>query len=137
MNALVPGTIEHATAIWTLLTDADRAELGAVALQQAARVSARMWCGEADGVPLFLAGVYEHGQAWMIGTPGIARHRKFYLRATRQMADEMQALFPVLRVMVGEHVPRSIRWLRWLGFDVGPPRPLGAWMVCDAVRRAA
>lgn len=92
-----------------------------------ARVALSDWTfvGVRDDVPLFLGGVWHEGQAgrvWMLAQPGVERARKFYLRATREAADYMLTLFPRLWCPVATDYPKSIRWLRWLGFTISAPQ---------------
>jgi hypothetical protein len=135
---LVEGTEAHVERIVPLMSEADQADIavlgGPEMLLHAVRLSLRCWCGEVDGEPLWLAGVGPSGICWMIGTPAIEKHKKAYLRLTRRMADEMQLLQPQLFVMVEDRFPKSLRWLRWLGFRVGPRRELMGRQVRWAVR---
>jgi hypothetical protein len=137
---LVEGTTAHLRALLVLLSDEDRAELDSLGgddvLMAAAQASLRCWCGIAHDVPIFFAGLRPGGTAWMVATPGVAGAKKFYLRATRQMCGEMQAMCPVLRVVVDVRYRRSLRWLEWLGFDLGPPFELIGRTVREGVRHA-
>lgn len=140
--ALIEGTAAHADAIMPLLSDADRDELnaltdgqGAAVMRWVVTISQRAWCGTLDDRPLFLAGALPDGVVWMLGTPEIARVRKFYLRATRTMASEMQTMFPVIRTHVDVRYVRSLRWLEWLGFDLGDPILVAGRMMCPAERK--
>ncbi len=75
--------------------------------------------------PLFMGGLMHGGNVWMIATPAVAQHRKFYLRETQRQRDEMLARAPVLSTWVDVRYPRSLRWLEWLGFTIGEPMRLG------------
>lgn len=71
--------------------------VGAVAaINRAAERSVYTFAGLKDGEPLFLGGVNSEGQVWMLGGPGIAGAKKFYLRETRRQTEIMQAMFPRL-----------------------------------------
>jgi hypothetical protein len=135
---LVEGTEEHLRALLGLLSDDDRAELdslgGDAVVIAAKAASQRCWCGIAHDAPIFFAGLRPDGIAWMLATPGVAKAKKFYLRATRQMCGEMQALCPVLRVVVDVRYRRSLRWLEWLGFDLGEPFEVIGRTVREGVR---
>ena len=57
----------------------------------------------------------------MLGAPGIAKARKFYLRETRRQVGLMLEMFVCLRTAVAAEYTKSLRWLRWLGFALGQP----------------
>lgn len=61
------------------------------------------------------------GRVWMVSTPAVEKARKFYLRTTRAVADEMQAHLPVMRTFIDVRYARSLRWVKWLGFEIGEP----------------
>ena len=140
MNRLVPGTEDHARAIVPLMSEFDRGELEALAgdpvqcMINVVRQSIICRCALIEDQPAFLGGGSTDGLVWMISTPAVAKARKFYLRTTRFVADEMQALLPVMRTQIDVRYCRSLRWVQWLGFSVGDPvQVMGRW-VCPIVR---
>jgi len=96
------------------LTEIDR-----TLLIRAAANSRHTFAGLVGAKPIFLGGVYYEGCVWMVATPGVADHRKFYLRTTKQQTEIMQSMFPVLWTCVDARYVRSLRWLEWLGFKIG------------------
>ena len=121
MNHVEPITQEIIAAFVPLMDDGDRAELGHDPEQLVAHVwrgSVHSFAGIVDGQPAFIGGVNGRGCVWMISTPMVARAKKFYLRATRDQAAKMQALFPTIWTWVDSRYTRSLRWLDWLGFDI-------------------
>lgn len=102
-----------------------------VALEHSIAHSSEAWAGLADGelvclfgvAPLTLVGVT--GVPWLAASAAIARHRTAFLRRNRAMIDRWQEQYPVLRNFVDARNAVSIRWLRWLGFTLGPAVPLG------------
>lgn len=76
--------------------------------------------------PLFMGGLLAGGNIWMIATPHVAAHRKFYLRETQRQRDVMLKREPVLQTWVDIRYPKSLRWLEWLGFTIGEPIAMGA-----------
>ena len=91
------------------------------ALRSVAERSVHTFAGLMDGIPLFLGGVVplddvSIGRAWMLGNPGIAKAKKFYLRETRLKVRNMLILFDKIVVYVDDRYTKSLRWLQWLGF---------------------
>jgi hypothetical protein len=119
---LVEGTAEHLRVILLLLTPEERA-----VLEQppgpwpAFETALRRWCGLVDGVPLFFAGIGPGGIVWMVATPEVRNARRFYLEASRQMCGEMLAMFPRIVAFEDATHAKPLRWLRWLGFQIGEP----------------
>lgn len=112
------------------MSDAARADLESVGgvdtLKRAVGLSVHTFAGTVDGVPAFVGGVvpddsHEVGNVWMLGTPQIARDKKFYLRETRRQVALMLEMFVCLKTMVAVEYTQSLRWLRWLGFALGKP----------------
>ena len=57
------------------------------------------------------------GQAWMIASEaGLERHRKQFLRVSRNEIEALLTRWPRLRAFVDERWTKSLRWLSWLGF---------------------
>jgi hypothetical protein len=140
-SVLMPiATQDDLRTVLERLSPEDREELEALGdeadAMAALAMSVRCWCGLVDGIPMLVAGVTANGVAWMMTTPDWRRDRKFYLRATRQIVEEMQALFPVLRTAEGAGRARELRWLKWLGFMLRPPCEISGRMVCLAERTA-
>lgn len=65
------------------------------------------------------------GVPWMIGTVHLARHRKVFLRETRRSVEEWRSSHTVLTNLVDAQYGQALRWMRWLGFEIYPPEPLG------------
>jgi len=108
----------------------ERAKLEAIGgrtlLDGAVAQSVHTFAGVVDGVPAFVGGVipddsHEVGKVWMMATPQVDRAKKFYLRETRRQVGLMLEMFLCLRTMVEQSYPKSLRWLRWLGFALGEP----------------
>ena len=114
-----PARPEHGESIVFLLSDADKRAMGQF---NGAHVSARVkestvsWCCTHDGKPMCVGGVVKNGLAWMIATPELNRHKKFFLRTSLIGMKIIRAAFPSGTAMVDITYVRSIRWLKWLGF---------------------
>lgn len=130
MHSVVPGTEAHARAIVPLMAAEDRSELAALAgdpvacMVRCVQASCICRCALVDDAPAFLGGGVADGHVWMISTPAVAKARRFYLRVTRAVADEMQEMLPFMWTHVDERYTRSLRWLEWLGFEIGEPMAL-------------
>jgi hypothetical protein len=117
---------------------ADREEVEALSgrnprevLVESVEKSASSWAGLADGrlvclfgvVPMSLVGVT--GIPWLLGSDDVCAYGRPFLRRNRAMIDRWLADFPVLTNVVDARNTVSIRWLRWLGFRLGEPTPMG------------
>jgi hypothetical protein len=127
---VAPVTPDVLSAFLAVMGEAERADLesigGMPALQRAVALSVHTFAGIVDGKPAFVGGVIpdeDHvvGKVWMLGAPGIAKARKFYLRETRRQVALMLEMFVCLRTAVAAEYTKSLRWLRWLGFALGQP----------------
>lgn len=90
------------------------------------------WCCEQDGELVCLFGVAALsiaggvGAPWMLGTDRMARLPRAVMAQSRAMIPRMLALFPHLINFVDARNVRSIRLLKWLGFEIHPAAPYGA-----------
>lgn len=65
------------------------------------------------------------GARWLVGSDLIARHRLLFARLSKKCLAAMLQLYPVLENAVDARKTGAVRWLRWLGFEIGPALPLG------------
>ncbi len=65
------------------------------------------------------------GIPWLMGTDLVDAHKRAFLCESRRMVGEWQKRYPVLRNLVDARYTKALRWLTWLGFTLGPPRPYG------------
>jgi hypothetical protein len=93
--------------------------------------SSEAWTGRIDGRVACMWGVGPGdvmgwtGVPWMLGSEAVAANATILLRQSRAFVERWRGMYPVLRNMVDARHHRSIRWLRWLGFEIGPASPLG------------
>lgn len=93
--------------------------------------SEEAWTARIDGEVACMWGVRPAdlmgwtGVPWMLGSEAVAQNGTLLLRHSRQIVARWRGMYPVLRNMVDARHERSIRWLRWLGFEIGPAVPLG------------
>jgi len=81
-----------------------------------------------DGQPLAALGDVRHGQIgvpWLISTNHIDNHARAFLRACRPLFEQMADRHEVLTNYVDARNHAAIRWLAWLGFDMGAPVAYG------------
>ncbi len=131
-----PATFRDALTL--SLRRADRDEVEALTGRDARAVlvesvekSASAWAGLADGklvclfgvVPMTLTGVT--GIPWLLGSDQVAAYSREFLRRNKGYVQTMLKDFPVLTNVVDARNTVSIRWLRWLGFTLGEPLPMG------------
>lgn len=100
------------------------------------------WTYRADRQIICMAGVTplsligRVGVPWLLGSELVLRHRRTFMMETRRMVAHWLTLFDVLRNVVDARYEGAIRWLRWLGFEIGAPFPLGSGtfrVVCKEV----
>lgn len=133
-----PLLISDVWAVLADLRDADNEEIIALvgedgvfgAVVSSAQTSSEAWTLVADGQPIAVFGVAPAdmkgvGIPWMVGTPGVTRHRRAFMRLCSVYIPKMLALFPTLVNIVDARNRRSIAWLHRMGFTFGAPTPFG------------
>ena len=136
--AIVPARVEHIPHVAENMREADRVEIRAMtrqtpyeALEQGLRDSSHVWAGTADDVPFCLFGVAPltllsgTGVPWMLGTDSVKMHARAFLRHNRPVVETMRKPYRRLENWVDARNVLSIRWLRWLGFTIEKPEPIG------------
>jgi hypothetical protein len=135
---ILPASEAHAVAMAPHLRPADAAEVYATsgrgpeeALTAALRRSTQAWTCLIDGEPACIWGVGPlslvagKGCPWLLGTEAVERHPLAFLRQSRGFLAIMLRTYSQLENHVDARNRLSIRWLRWLGFTIGPPLPYG------------
>ncbi len=133
---IVPATMDHVRAIELRPGDALEIDsLGMTKEEALGRTLARSIWADAyliEGEVAALAGlIYATllgGEAmpWLMTGAPVERHRKAFMKITWARSREMLARHGTLVCNVHADYARSIRWLRWLGFEIDPARPLGS-----------
>ncbi len=78
-----------------------------------------------EGLPLAAFGDVSHspcagiGVPWLVSTMHIEKHARPFLRACRPLLNLMLARHPTLVNYVDARNTAAIRWLEWLGFEIG------------------
>jgi hypothetical protein len=132
---IVPATLRHALAIDLRPGDArEIAALGVAPRDGIVRSLARsVWADAylADGEVAAILGLVVQplvggtAMPWLVTGQPVGRHRKAFLRLTRARTHRMMAEHGLLVAEVHAEYREAVRWLRWLGFELAPPRPIG------------
>jgi hypothetical protein len=117
----------------------DRAEVWASAgldpleaLRVSVKASAVAYAALFDGEVAALFGVSPAGS--VLGTAGVVwaltgdlveRHPRAFLRYSEPVLAHLLEHYPLLMNMVDDRYSGALRWVKWLGFTVGPPEPFG------------
>lgn len=131
---VVPATWAHVDELAETMRQADVDEVWAsgyltpsVALSSALRGSLQAWTGLIDGRVACMFGVMPEslmggsGYPWMLGSDLIERHQKLFLRRCLENVAMMAEQFGYLHNYVDDRNVKSIKWLQWLGFEIGEP----------------
>lgn len=135
---IVPATVEHADMMAPLLRPFDAAEIHimfgpdeAAMLRHGIDVSSHAYAAIEGGVPFAIGGVVPvnvaagFGRPWMLGTSGVGRNPRWFLRESRAHLAAVLDAYATLENFCDARYVASIRWLRWLGFTIGEPFPYG------------
>jgi hypothetical protein len=129
MTHIEPITPNTVAAFMVHVTDKERAAIAAIGgapfILRLANANDHTFAGIVDGVPAFIGGGSVGGFVWMLGNAQIDRAKVFFVRATREQVAIMRGKFGALKTMVDDEHPKSIRWLRAMGFAVGPVTQVG------------
>ena len=61
------------------------------------------------------------GVPWLLGSDPVTAYRRAFLVESRRMVARWLTLFEVLQNVVDARYGAALRWMRWLGFEIGPP----------------
>lgn len=128
----------HAYSVSSDLRDSDIHEIRAMtplpiaeALSLAIRESRKAWIWVVDGRVVCIFGVAPlsmvsgSGSPWMVATSDVYKHRVAFLRESKRWVRVMRSMFPLLWNYTAADNQAGIDWLRWLGFEVKEPEPMG------------
>lgn len=65
------------------------------------------------------------GIPWMISSKVMVNHQFEFARSSKLYFDHLTQGYDLLFNYVDDRYTASKRWLRWLGFHLGPPEPYG------------
>jgi hypothetical protein len=88
------------------------------------------WTATVDGTPAMIFGVClknpmsDVGVPWLLGTCEVDEHQ-YSFRQSRLYVRRMLDAFDVMENYALAENTKTLRWLKWLGFDMDEPRPAG------------
>lgn len=109
-----------------------------VALMQSIKATERSWIAKTpDGEPFAIFGTVtpvlgDVGVPWMLGTDRVEEQRRALVRVTKDYCRSTLTLFPTLRNYVLDENEASKRYLKCVGFKMGPPE---VWYTGATVRK--
>ena len=65
------------------------------------------------------------GSPWMLGTDLITEKQRIFLRRSKPWLDDIRKDYRYLENFVDERNVLSIKWLKWLGFEMNEAEPYG------------
>lgn len=65
------------------------------------------------------------GVPWLLSAEQALQHKREFLLQSPPVIEEMLNICPTLINYVHAENRLSIRWLKWLGFEIGDPEPIG------------
>ena len=119
------------------LREADKQEVWAMshvdadyALQQSVEASVLTWTGMQSNKPFTICGVAPAslegmGRPWLLATHKIEACKLYLLRMSKPLITEMFDHFQILENFVDKRNTLSIDWLKWCGFIIEDPAPMG------------
>lgn len=103
------------------------------ALKTTAAVSVISWTAVVDDKPALAFGVCrksavsEIGMPWALGTDQADKQITKYARQSRIFYDGVTQAFPALENYALAENKKTLRWLKWMGFDMDEPAPYGCF----------
>ena len=134
----VKPTMDMVRAIAGDMREADRVEIAAShgqtplsALEWGLKHSEFSVVVKVNGVECVMLGLVRReilsgvGVPWLLGANAVLKHRSQLLRCSPPIIEDMLKICPILYNHVHIDNIMSVRWLRWLGFTIDEPQPLG------------
>lgn len=135
---IIPAGADHIATIAARMREADRIEVMASsgssphhALMFSLDRSQRAFTALVDGQPEVMFGVSDlniltaTGAPWLLGTEAVVTHQRQFLRRSIWWKEKLFEGYDVLKNLVHDDNVVSKRWLKWLGFTLSDPMPLG------------
>jgi hypothetical protein len=100
-------------------------------LQLSRAVSYEILTGRVNGELVVIYGIAKlnilssEASPWLLATPAIEKYGFAFARRNKEVIARWQKKYTVMRNHVHVDNKITIRWLRWLGFDIQDPVPYG------------
>jgi hypothetical protein len=63
------------------------------------------------------------GIPWLLGTKGLDKMKKFFVKYSKMIIEEIKKGFKLLLNFVDKRYLKAVRWLRWCGFTIEEAMP--------------
>jgi len=136
--SLEPATMAHAEELALNMRQADIGEVWRAAhvkpleaIQKSMVASRDTNTGLADGRVMCMFGVAPQtalaatGMMWLLGHNDLPKHSRILLRGGKEYVRQMLREYATLIAAGDSRNVVALRWLQWLGFDLGPAVPFG------------
>jgi hypothetical protein len=67
----------------------------------------------------------DDGSPWLLGTEGLNKISKFFLKISNPIIEEMSRGFRTLSNYIDARYVKTVRWMKWLGFTIEEAEPFG------------
>ena len=131
---------EHAEFVAANIRQVDRKEIyyyGTLqplpAIRMTTAFAVASWTALIDDVPVAIFGINRRsvlsqvGVPWLLATDGIAQAPMAVAHESKKYFERMERAFPKMENRVLAENKVTIRWLKWLGFDMEEPAPFGVF----------
>lgn len=138
MAKVIKATFEHIEPIAANMREADVTEVWLSAhltphqaILDGFSMSVKAWTIMDGDTPIGMFGVSSvsvlgtMGVPWLLGTDGMLKIKRKFIRESMQYLDECHKLYPQLVNFVHAGNVQSLRWLTWMGFDFEGPMAAG------------
>lgn len=102
------------------------------AIMEGWKMSTKRWLiFNEKGEPVAVLGVRptemfgDVGIPWLLGTDGLTKMKKFFMKISKPIIEEMKESFEILVNYVDSRYVKTTRWLDWCGFIVEDAEPFG------------
>ena len=65
------------------------------------------------------------GTPWALSTNEATKHKRVFMKASRILMDNWLIKYPILICYIDARYKKALRWAKWLGFTIHPPKPYG------------